>query len=638
MEIYNRKYLLWIFIINFIYSQEINRCSTEEYYEQLILNNPILLDSQSEFENRILSYYQRNNSNRNNDILTIPVVVHVLYNTNDENISDEQIFSQIEALNEDFRRQNEDAINTREEFIYVASDTKIEFRLAAVDPDGQLTGGITRTYTDIQEFEVDSEFYKFTEFGGIDNWEPGIYLNIWVCDLSDSELGYATYPWLLDDYLENDGVVINYQAFGKGNNFNLFENYNLGRTCTHEIGHWLGLYHTFHNESCLNNNCYENGDRVCDTPPDNTTSFGCNYTNVCNLDSPDLPDQIENYMDYSDDVCMNMFSEGQSFRMNGTMAIERYSLINPEYFYIDGIVSGSGYNETSYKHLYWTNNDNSYNPISYLLERTFVIGSQIEEIAVFKQIHEYHFENNISTNLLVELSDPWRVIEGYVQSDAYFYPDISHEVFQDQNPNFIPNIPTYRLRATEIVENGAFTYEFTNWSGDAEFNGHEADLETDVVFTEPYGTITANYEAVEEAISVILRDANGNALSGLIQVEIAELPLNTEPESLTYDNSMNPLELAMVLDSDSRTIWGQIVHTTPIVRLVDEFYPLQWHLNNTGQSGGISGYDINTELAWDITTGSEEIIVAVIDDGVEEHEDFEDWIKLILWERERLFK
>jgi len=104
------------------------------------------------------------------------------------------------------------------------------------------------------------------------------------------------------------------------------------------------------------------------------------------------------------------------------------------------------------------------------------------------------------------------------------------------------------------------------------------------------------------------------------------------------NDSMNPLELAMVLDSDSRTIWGQIVHTTPIVRLVDEFYPLQWHLNNTGQSGGISGYDINTELAWDITTGSEEIIVAVIDDGVEEHEDFEDWIKLILWERERLFK
>ena len=260
----------------------------------------------------------------------------------------------------------------------------------------------------------------------------------------------------------------------------------------------------------------------------------------------------------------------------------------------------------------------------------------------------YKLQNtvNISVHhpIALQLHDPWYLENPdaepaeWVQPDAYFYPDISHEVFQDQNPNFIPNIPTYRLRATEIVENGAFTYEFTNWSGDAEFNGHEADLETDVVFTEPYGTITANYEAVEEAISVILRDANGNALSGLIQVEIAELPLNTEPESLTYDNSMNPLELAMVLDSDSRTIWGQIVHTTPIVRLVDEFYPLQWHLNNTGQSGGISGYDINTELAWDITTGSEEIIVAVIDDGVEEHEDFEDWIKLILWERERLFK
>ncbi len=94
---------------------------------------------------------------------------------------------------------------------------------------------------------------------------------------------------------------------------------------------------------------------------------------------------------------------------------------------------------------------------------------------------------------------------------------------------------------------------------------------------------------------------------------------------LDATNTLDPLELAMTIDSDSRTIWGQIIHYTPIVLLNDPHYPAQWHLNNTGQSGGTAGYDINAESAWDITTGDSAIVVAVIDDGVEEHEDFEEW-------------
>ncbi len=90
-------------------------------------------------------------------------------------------------------------------------------------------------------------------------------------------------------------------------------------------------------------------------------------------------------------------------------------------------------------------------------------------------------------------------------------------------------------------------------------------------------------------------------------------------------NTLDPLELAMTIDSDSRTIWGQIIHYTPIVLLNDPHYPAQWHLNNTGQSGGTAGYDINAELAWDITTGDSAIVVAVLDDGVEKHEDFAEW-------------
>ncbi len=126
-------------------------------------------------------------------VYTIPVVVHVVYNTSAQNISDAQVQSQIDVLNEDFRRTNSDAGNTPSVFSGVASDVEVQFCLASVDPNGSSTTGITRTQTGKRSFRTNDDVKKSNK-GGIDAWPTGEYLNIWVCNLSNSILGYAQFP------------------------------------------------------------------------------------------------------------------------------------------------------------------------------------------------------------------------------------------------------------------------------------------------------------------------------------------------------------------------------------------------------------------------------------------------------------
>ena len=256
-------------------------------------------------------------------IVTIPVVVHVVYNTPAENIADAQIFSQIDVLNEDFRKMNADTANLRSVFKPVAGDSKIEFCLAKRDPSGAATTGITRTSTAVSGFGTDDHM-KFDSLGGKNAWPSDQYLNIWVCRLTTAN-GYAYYPGGNPDI---DGIVVHYLAFG--DTLDVIAPYHLGRTATHEVGHWLGLRHTFE-DGCAGttaSTCAAAGDRVCDTPADNTPSYGCDTTENSCTDSPtDLPDQVENFMDYADDACTNMFSIGQVDRMNGFLYTTRASLI-----------------------------------------------------------------------------------------------------------------------------------------------------------------------------------------------------------------------------------------------------------------------------------------------------------------------
>lgn len=278
------------------------------------------------------------------DVYTIPVVVHIVYNTEEENLADSVIFNQIESLNADYRRLNEDAENVRDTFNTIVGDTFIGFQLASFDPSGNPTNGITRTNTDIESFfslaMSPAEGVKLTSEGGIDPWDQSRYLNIWVCDMSVFGtvflLGYATPPDGLPHWPEGatdglaDGVVVQYEAFGSNNPNPLIaggaEIDVRGRTTTHEVGHYLGLRHIWGDGDCLEQ------DGVDDTPNAEDQSGSCDLEkNTCLddiADLGDLPDMVENYMDYSPETCQNSFTLGQVGIMRGVLEIERFDLVN----------------------------------------------------------------------------------------------------------------------------------------------------------------------------------------------------------------------------------------------------------------------------------------------------------------------
>jgi Pregnancy-associated plasma protein-A len=244
-------------------------------------------------------------------IIRIPTVVHVLYEEDieDSNISVEKINSQITALNEDFRRGNEDIVNVPAEFADRVADIEIEFELATVDPDGGETDGITRTPNQA----TTSEAIYFTNSGGKDAWPADQYLNIWVKDGADRHgevpaPGYGQPPG--GDPL-TDGIVVAYQAFGTIRP--LVDGLRKGRTATHEIGHWLNLRHIY----AVPDDC-SSSDFVDDTP----TAYGPYSGNPTHPSaSCGSSDMFMNFMDRSADETLIMFSEGQKVRMREVFAM-----------------------------------------------------------------------------------------------------------------------------------------------------------------------------------------------------------------------------------------------------------------------------------------------------------------------------
>jgi hypothetical protein len=251
---------------------------------------------------------QLKQSDQITETIIIPVVVHVVFNVNhpEQNISEEQIISQIEALNTDFRRLNSDTTNTPEIFRNIAADTHIEFRLARRTPDGLPTNGITRTATDVEAFSIETDHVKFDDTGGINIWNRDRYLNFWVCNLDSGYLGYAQYP---GGQPSTDGIVISWRNFGTTGTAQY--PFNEGRTVTHEVGHWLNLVHTWGDED----NC-EATDYVADTPNQEKAYYHCPSFPQHSCESDDM---FMNYMDYTDDRCMNIFTIGQSNRMHATL-------------------------------------------------------------------------------------------------------------------------------------------------------------------------------------------------------------------------------------------------------------------------------------------------------------------------------
>jgi hypothetical protein len=259
-------------------------------------------------------------------VITIPVVVHVMHDGTavgvGKNISESQIQSQIDVLNEDFRRLNLDILSVPAAFRGVSEDPLIQFCLAQQKPDGTPTSGIERF--------GDSSFSSFTkaEMNNVIKpntiWDRNKYLNIWTIQFGGANsnlLGYATFP---GEPASTDGAVISYSSFGKVGN--LLAPYNLGRTTTHEIGHWLDLKHIWGDE----NACAADDD-VVDTPLQTVASSGCNVfpklestTGGCSVLYPGI--MFQNYMDYSNDSCLSLFTYGQTVRIDATLFNQRTSL------------------------------------------------------------------------------------------------------------------------------------------------------------------------------------------------------------------------------------------------------------------------------------------------------------------------
>lgn len=252
----------------------------------------------------------------------IPVVVHVVWNTNEENVSNTTINNIMVQINADYQALNSDYNNVRAAFLNSRGNPQIEFCLASFDPSGEPTTGIIRKQTSKSWFNPETEMddMKFLP-NGSPTWNTSKYLNIWICDISSGATGgfvTAGYTYLPQTGVvgtASDGVVLDY-TYGTS-----------GRTATHEIGHYLGLLHPWGND---NGNC-DPGDGISDTPPTDSPTFSCSNSNLMKCGALT---QFENFMDYS--TCPRMFTNGQASVMSGILTGMRSSLL---------ISTGCGENE-----------------------------------------------------------------------------------------------------------------------------------------------------------------------------------------------------------------------------------------------------------------------------------------------------
>ncbi|SCY27236.1 Pregnancy-associated plasma protein-A [Nonlabens sp. Hel1_33_55] len=298
-----------------IQTAELRKCYAAENFDKMMLNPEFALNAAAieakanQFAQAAFEKARKKPRGGGNDggdtggtdpgdnigVVNIPVIVHVLYNNNSENISDAQINSQIAVLNNDFRKTNSDAGSVPSEFAGLAADSEITFTLSS----------ITRTSSTRTSWGT-NDAMKSSANGGVDAVDPANNLNIWVCNIGGGILGYAQFP---GGPASTDGVVVAPQYFGTiGSATAPFDG---GRTATHEVGHYLNLRHIWGDGRC------NRDDFVADTPSSDRANYGCPSYPTSHCRSNDM---TMNYMDYVNDDCMYMFSAGQKTRMRSLFA------------------------------------------------------------------------------------------------------------------------------------------------------------------------------------------------------------------------------------------------------------------------------------------------------------------------------
>ena len=297
-------------------------CGAHIEHHRLLVEDPSYAAARSQIETLAWAFRTGAEAPARVGITHIPTVVHVVWNTQTQNISDAQIRSQIDVLNQDFRKTNPDSSQVPQVWQAVAADARIEFFLATTDPNGDPTNGITRTQTQTASFSQAGNPIKSAATGGADAWPADSYLNLWVAPaifhpIVGPLLGYAQFPGGPD---ETDGVVIWHEAFGTTGT--AAAPFDRGRTATHEIGHWLNLFHISGDDGTGCNGT----DEVDDTPNQADQNFGCpSFPNTSCNNGPN-GDMYMNYMDYTDDPCMFMFTAGQVVRMQAALDGSRSSI------------------------------------------------------------------------------------------------------------------------------------------------------------------------------------------------------------------------------------------------------------------------------------------------------------------------
>lgn len=310
---------MFAFIFQYTFSQNIVRCSSMDVLAADELNDPSLAADIAMNQQLQDQWIASHPNGGDRAVITVPVVVHVVYSSSNQNISDQQIQSQIDVLNQDYSRQNSDAGNTPSVFQSVAANCDIQFCLAVRDPNGNPTTGIERIQTNTTSWST-NDLVKKSANGGADGWPKADYLNIWVCNLGGGILGYSSFPSTNQSTAWKDGVVIGYKYFG--NMGTVQSPYDLGRTATHECGHWFGLYHIWGDD----NGACSGSDNISDTPNQGSENYGCPVFPHISCNNGPNGDMSCNYMDYTDDNCMNMFTAGQKTKMTSVLNTTRSSI------------------------------------------------------------------------------------------------------------------------------------------------------------------------------------------------------------------------------------------------------------------------------------------------------------------------